>query len=61
MNFSHRDARHVTNQLLEAADDQLLTWRQLAESALRYMSESEVADMAQAEGFSELLEGESDD
>lgn len=55
MSFSHRDARPVTSQLLEAADDQMLTWRQLAEAALRYMSESEVAHMAQVEGFSELL------
>jgi hypothetical protein len=61
MSFSHRDARHVTSQLIEAADDQMLTWRQLAEAALLYMSEAEVADMAQSEGFLELLEGESDD
>ena len=61
MSFSHHTARPITSQLLEAAEDQVITWQQIAEAALGYMSEAEVADMADAEGFSELLNGEFDD
>ena len=60
MSFSHQ-WRPVTTQLLEAAEGQVITWQQIAEAALLYMSELEVADMAGTEGFSELLNGESDD
>ncbi len=61
MNFSYHTARPITSQLLEAAEDQVITWQQIAETALGYTSEAEVADMADDEGFSELLKGESDD
>ena len=61
MNFSYHNVRPVTNQLLIAADEQMITWQQIAEAALLYMSEAEVADMARAEGFLELLNGENDD
>lgn len=40
------DVRQVTNQIYEAMDDGLLEPRVVAEAALAYMSESEVADMA---------------
>ena len=63
MSFSHYyyNARHVTNQLLEAADEQVITQQQIAEAALGYMSESDVARMARDGGFLELLDDESDD
>lgn len=43
--------RKATNQLLQMIDDGLLTALQVAEAALQYMSEREVADMAQANEF----------
>ena len=61
MSFSYRTARPVTVRLLEAADDQVITWQLIAEAALGYMSEAEVAAMARDEGFLELLDDESDD
>jgi hypothetical protein len=41
----------MTNKLLEMMDEGVLDPRLLAESALRYMSEDDVADMAWATGI----------
>lgn len=49
------ESRKATNKLLEAAAEGMLTWQQVAEAALRYLSEAEVAHMADVEGFDELL------
>jgi hypothetical protein len=43
--------RAMTNKLLEMMDEGTLDPRLLAESALRYMSEDDVADMARCEGL----------
>jgi hypothetical protein len=43
--------RKVTNKVLEAADEGLLTWEHIASAALKYMSEDQVADMAHANEF----------
>jgi len=45
------NARQMTNKIYDAVDEGLLTWEQVAEAALRYMSEDEVADMAHNEEF----------
>lgn len=45
------DVRRQTNRLLEMAYDGVISWQSLAEAALEYMSEDEVADMAVADGF----------
>lgn len=41
------NTRKVTNKLCELADDGILSWEMIAKSCLDYMSESEVADMAE--------------
>lgn len=45
------DVRRQTNRLLEMAHDGVISWQSLAEAALEYMSEDEVADMAISDGF----------
>jgi len=45
--------RKATNELLEKAEAGVLTWEQIARSALEYMSEDDVSDMANREGFIE--------
>jgi len=40
------NTREVTNQLLRWMDDGLISPKALAEACLKYMSESDVADMA---------------
>lgn len=61
MTFDHRAARPVTSKLLEAVADGMLTWQQVAEAALRYLSEAEVAHMADVEGFEELWDDVEED
>lgn len=41
------NVRQVTCQLLEAAEEGSLSWEAIARTALSYLSESEVAEMAQ--------------
>ena len=43
--------RATTNKILAAMDDGLLTPRQVAEAALRFLSEDDVAQMAHNEEF----------
>lgn len=52
------NVRKVTNQLIEYAEEGIINWEQLAKSALRYMSEYEVAEMSSTEGYSELINEE---
>jgi len=53
--------RKITNKLLEAVDEGIIDARQLAANLLGYMSEREVEDFAQAEGyFSNVLDDEDD-
>lgn len=40
--------RKTTCKALEMADQGLISWKTLAECALKYMSEDEVADMLKA-------------
>ena len=50
--------RKITNKLLDMANDGMISWQSLAEMALDYMSEDDVADMARA---NDILEDEEDD
>jgi hypothetical protein len=43
--------RQVTEKILEAVSEGVLTWEVVAMSALSYMSEDEVADMAVSNEF----------
>jgi hypothetical protein len=46
-------SREITCKLVEMAEEGILSWEAIARAALGYMSESEVADMAETEGFVE--------
>ena len=50
--------RKITNKLLDMANDGMISQQSLAEMALDYMSEDDVADMARA---NDILEDEEDD
>jgi len=46
-----RKPREITNKIYEAVDEGLLSWEQIAEAAMRFMSEDDVAKMAHNEEF----------
>ena len=46
-------AREATNKLVEMAEEGILDWETIARAALCYMSEDEVADMANCNDFIE--------
>lgn len=50
--------RKTTNRILEMADDGAISWKDLAECALRWMSEDDVAEMCKA---NELLPDDEED
>lgn len=52
------DVRKVTNQLIDLVDEGVLTWDMIARACLSYMSESDVADMAD---YNYLIDDENDD
>ena len=49
-------SRTYTNKLFELAENGVISWESIAVSALRYMSEADVQDMAECEGFVEVDE-----
>ena len=51
------DGRRVTNRLVELMDEGMLSPEQLALMCLQYMSEDDVADMAQQNELMDLVEG----
>ena len=51
-------SRTYTNKLFELAENGVISWESIAVSALRYMSEADVQDMAECEGFVEVDEEE---
>lgn len=55
---SERSVRQATNKLHELMDEQMLDPRAVADAALKYMSEKDVADMAH---INELIYDEEDD
>lgn len=52
------DVRVVTNRLYDLVDEGLLDWEIIARACLSYMSEHDVADMAQ---YNYLIDDENDD
>lgn len=51
--------REATTKVLEMCDEGILSWKDVAEAALRYMSEDAVADMAREyDWISDLEEDE---
>lgn len=40
--------RRITNKVLEMAEEGMISWESLALMALKYMSEDDVSDMANA-------------
>lgn len=53
MNFSHRDASPARTALLDKLDDGLIDAKKLAQELLNYMSEQDVKDFAESEGYAE--------
>ena len=47
--------REATEKLIDLAEEGVLSWETIARAALNYMSEDEVADMAQ---YNEFIEDE---
>ena len=56
--FDHRQSRPVTSELLDLAEQGMLTWEQLARDALGWMSEAEVQKFAQANDYLQEQEHE---
>lgn len=52
------DVRVVTNRLYDLVDQGVLTWEIIGQACLSYMSEHDVADMAQ---YNYLIDDETDD
>jgi hypothetical protein len=52
------EARQATRRVIELADEGVLTWEQVARDCMNYMSESDVADMADSNGYFEFEEQE---
>ena len=50
--------RKATNKVIEMAEKGVLSWETIARAALNYMSEDEVADMAQ---YNEFIEDDFED
>lgn len=55
---TRKTTRRLLGRLLEMADDGVISWKDLAESALRWMSEDDVTEMTKA---NELIPEEGDD
>lgn len=59
-----RETRKITNRIYDAVDEGVLSWQQVAEGALSYMSEQDIAEMAHNEEFflyEDELEDEDDE
>jgi hypothetical protein len=52
--------RKITNKVLELAADGVISWESLATAALAYMSEDDVIDFAESEGYIEWDEEDED-
>ena len=45
------EARRATARVIELAEEGVLVWEQIARDCMNYMSEDEVADMAEGNGY----------
>lgn len=50
--------RKYTNILIEQAENYILDWEKLARACLEYMSEDDVKDMGDANGFLDIYLGD---
>ena len=53
--------REATEKLIDLAEEGVLSWEAIARAALDYMSEDEVADMAQCNEFIEDKDEDEDE
>ena len=51
--FSHKQSRPVTTEVLDLAEQGVLSWETIARDALTWMSEQEVAEFARVNGYVE--------
>ena len=51
--FNHRQSRPVTTEVLDMAEQGVISWESLARSCLIWMSESEVAEFSRINGYVE--------
>lgn len=51
--FSHKQSRPVTTEVLDLAEQGVLSWESLARNCLVWMSEAEVAEFARIHGYTE--------
>ena len=51
--------REITNQLIELAEEGILSWEDLARTALNWLSEDDVAHMARVNEF--IIEEDEED
>ena len=56
-----RDVREITNRIYDAVEEGVLTWETVAAAALSYMSEDEVAEMAEMNEFFAYEEDEDEE
>jgi len=55
------EARQATQRVIDMADQGVLSWEQIARDCMNYMSESDVADMADSNGYFEHDEDDKDE
>lgn len=51
--FSHKQSRPVTTEVLDLAEQGVLSWETIARDALNWMSEQEVSEFARVNGYVE--------
>ena len=51
--FGHKQSRPVTTEVLDLAEQGMLSWETIARDALTWMSESEVAEFVRINGYVE--------
>ena len=59
--LNERDVREMTNKVWEAMNDGMMDPRDVADAALKYMSEDDVADMVEANDWTFLFADEDED
>jgi hypothetical protein len=59
LGFNHRQTRKATCQVLDLAEQGVIDWESLARDALNWMSEEEVNQFAQHNGY--IVDAEDDE
>ena len=50
------ESRRATRRVLELAEEGVLLWEQIARDCMNYMSEADVKDMAEGNGYFDDIE-----